>query len=222
MKKITVLIDGFNLYHATHALKDDSLKWTNPRLVVENFIHKTEEVIHRIVFFTAFPHHTPKEVQARYLAYTAALRHYGVEVVEGKFKKKIITFKKGGQNYTRTTHEEKETDVNLALAILEDAYEKASDKILVVTNDSDIAPAIRMARKKQPHLPISVITPPLIKTKHANYDLMDACGAVNRNKRGQVYFKTRGIKEQHLRFARMPDTITLADGTIITMPAKYK
>ncbi len=222
MRKTSVFIDGYNLYHAIRELKKPHLKWINPKKVCSFFISDTSEAIGRVKFFTAPPIHKSTEIQARYYNFINALKSYDIEIIEGNFKKKLLTYNHDGQEFTRITHEEKESDVNLSLAILEDAYEKISDRLIVITNDSDIAPAIRLARKKNIHMKISVITPPLGKAKKANYDLADACGNINRNKQGQTYFKTSMIKEFMLVESIMPDVITLRNGTEIFIPKEYK
>ncbi len=224
MKKVSVFIDGYNLYHQVDNLKKPHLKWVNLFTLSQEFAKPVNgfEII-RVKFFTAPPIHKSKEVQKRYSNYIKALVHCGVEIVEGKFKKKLLTYKDGnGKLYTRTANEEKESDVNIALAILEDAFEKTSNKILVITNDSDVSPAIRLALIKNQDLKINVITPPLTKTKRANLDLIDACGDINRNRKGQVFFKTRMISEIHLQNNVLPDKIIIDEKTTITIPAKYK
>src|SRR5262245_21727846 len=45
-----------------------------------------------------------------------------------------------------TSYEEKETDVNIAVALVADAAASASDIGLIVSADSDLCPAIRTAR----------------------------------------------------------------------------
>jgi uncharacterized LabA/DUF88 family protein len=222
MKKVSVFIDGYNLYHAVCRLDKPHLKWVNPRVFCKFFIQQNSESIHRILFFTAPPIHKPDDVQRRYAAFITALKAHDIKIIEGKFKRKLVTYHHQGKEYTRPTHEEKESDVNLSLAILEDAYEKISDKLIVVTNDSDIAPAIRLARKKNQKLRISVVTPPLTSRKKANYDLADACGNINRNRKGQVYFKTPMIQEFMLEQSAMPATITLPDGGSIKIPSEYR
>ncbi|MES2677032.1 MAG: NYN domain-containing protein [Pseudomonadota bacterium] len=224
MKKVSVFIDGYNLYHAINNLKKPHLKWVNLFNLAKQFARPDHgfEII-QIKFFTAPPLHKSIEVQKRYTAYIKALKHCGVAIIEGKFKQKLLTYKDGdGKSFTRISHEEKESDVNIALAILEDAFEKTSDKILVITNDSDISPAIRLARKKNQNLRINVITPPLIKTKRANYDLVDACGDINKDRKGQVYFKTRMITEFHLEESLLPEEIMVNDKTKIVIPDQYK
>lgn len=221
MKKTSIYIDGYNLYHAVHSLQKNYLKWVNLMVLAQEFAQPDNHEIVRCQFFTAFPHHKSINVQQRYSAYVMAVEYYGVQVIEGNFKRKIISYQHNGKSYTRKTHEEKESDVNLSLAILEDAYERISDKIIVITNDSDIAPAIHMARKKNSSLMVNVITPPLIKTKRANYDLLNACGDINKAGK-QVFYHTRMIKEVHLAYNLMPETITLNNGELLHMPKEYK
>lgn len=220
-KQVSVFIDGYNLYHAIVGLKKSYLKWVCPYSICKHYLNAGEE-IKRIVFFTAPPIHKPKDVQMRYKAFVTALQARGVHIVEGCFKKKLVTIHTGGNTYTRPSHEEKETDVNLSLAILEDAYERISDRIIIITNDSDISPAIRMAKLKNPQLMADVISPPLPKNRKPNHDLAFACGKVNRNKNGQVYIKTTVIKEYILEQSIMPEIITLANGELIHMPKEYQ
>ena len=223
MKKISVFIDGYNLYHAINNLKKPHLKWVNLFNLAKEFSRDDNSKIIRIKFFTAPPIHKSLEIQHRYLSYIKALQHFGVKIVEGKFKKKFLTYKdSSGKSFTKISHEEKESDVNLALAILEDAFEKISDKILVITNDSDISPSIRLALKKNFNLKINIITPPLTRTKQANYDLIGACGDINKNKKGQIFFKTRMIKEFHLERNLLPEKIVIDKKNKITIPNEYK
>lgn len=222
MKKVSVFIDGYNLYHAIAALKKPHLKWVNPKSLCKFFVQNNLETIERVKFFTAPPIHKFSDVQSRYNTYINALKLFDIEIIEGKFKKKIISYRHDGKEFTRITHEEKESDVNLSLAILEDAYEKISDRLIVITNDSDIAPAIRLARKKNKNLKITVITPPLAKPKKANYDLADACGNINRNRKGQTYFKAAMISEFILEQNLMPEIITIKNCTKIIIPEAYK
>lgn len=224
MKKVSVFVDGYNLYHAIDNIQKPHLKWINLVGLAQEFAKPINgfEII-RVKFFTAPPIHKSAEVQKTYSDYIKALSHYGVEIIEGKFKRKLVTYKdEKGKSFTRTTHEEKESDVNIALAILEDSFEKISDKLLVITNDSDISPAISLALTKNDQLRINVITPPLTKTKRANYDLLNACGDVNKNKKGQIYFKTRMILEEHLAKNLLPDEIVIDERTKVLIPDKYR
>lgn len=64
-------------------------------------------------------------------------------LILGKYLKKKITCYKCGN--VIHTHEEKETDVRIATQIVADAYQKNCDISIVVSADSDMAPAIELA-----------------------------------------------------------------------------
>src|ERR1700722_12816362 len=85
MKKVNVYIDGFNLYHAIDALKDNRLKWINFRALGQTFI-KPGEILHRVIFFTAILT-WEKEKQQRHKNYIKAQKAVGVEVVESNFRR---------------------------------------------------------------------------------------------------------------------------------------
>ncbi|KHL53914.1 MULTISPECIES: NYN domain-containing protein [Xanthomonas] len=56
--------------------------------------------------------------------------------------------------------EEKQSDVNLALALYDDALHCADlDQLVLVTNDTDIAPALELIKKKKPRLVIGLVIP---------------------------------------------------------------
>jgi len=55
--------------------------------------------------------------------------------------------------------EEKQTDVNLAMAIYRDAAKDLVDQTVVVSNDSDAEPVLRAVREDFPGVRIGVITP---------------------------------------------------------------
>ena len=55
--------------------------------------------------------------------------------------------------------EEKKTDVNLAICMYRDACKNLYDRIILVSNDSDAAPALEAIRQDFPHIMIGVIMP---------------------------------------------------------------
>ena len=95
MKKVSVFIDGYNLYHAIDNLKKPHLKWVNLFGLAKEFalVNCGFEII-KVKFFTAPPLHRSSSAQQKYLTYIAALQHYGVKIVEGKFKQKLLTYKR--------------------------------------------------------------------------------------------------------------------------------
>jgi uncharacterized LabA/DUF88 family protein len=83
---------------------------------------------------------------ARQRTYLAALNAHcpHVVVVLGRYQKKSMRCRQCGSSWN--SYEEKETDVNIAVALVADAAASASDIALIVSADSDLCPAIRTAR----------------------------------------------------------------------------
>ncbi len=81
-----------------------------------------------------------------------------VEVVLGRYQTKKMTCRQCGSAWT--SYEEKETDVNIAVALVADAAASASDVALIVSADSDLCPAIRTARSLNPRRRMIAAFPP--------------------------------------------------------------
>ena len=59
------------------------------------------------------------------------------------------------------THEEKQIDVNMALQILDDAYNDKYDVAFIMSGDSDIVPAIKAVKRKFPDKKFLAVLPRL-------------------------------------------------------------
>lgn len=149
-------IDGFNLYHALRRLDGAHLKWVNLRALMERQTSRSE-TISTIYYFSAYADWLPGP-RSRHEKYVSALSATGVEIILGNFKKKDRYCSHCKQ--TTIGHEEKETDVNIALCMLNEAYKDSYDRAYVVSRDSDLKPAIAMVRSVFPHKEIVVVAPP--------------------------------------------------------------
>lgn len=172
MKIVNAYIDGFNLYHALKNLHDRKYRWLNLRTLISSFL-QTDEQLGTIYYFSAIALHIDPEATGRHRVYIDALKTEGIRFVEGNFKNKTSPINKEireryniPSNVKNPGHEEKESDVNIALHILRDALKHSCDKMLIVTNDTDIAPALRMAKAENPNLELLVLTPPTFKQIH--------------------------------------------------------
>lgn len=84
----------------------------------------------------------------RHLTYIDCLRSSGVAVELAQFKEKVISCPACGRDFKR--HEEKETDVAIAVKLVELFLRDQCDAAVLVTGDSDIAPAARTALRLFP------------------------------------------------------------------------
>ena len=145
-----VYVDGFNLYYG--ALKGTPFKWLDLVSLLEKVLQPRHEIL-KVKYFTARVSGTradPSKPQ-RQDAYLRALRHFRpeVEVYFGHFLshrvRAPLAQPVGDQRTVEIIRtEEKGSDVNLAVHLLNDGWLDAYDCAVVVSNDSDIAEAMRL------------------------------------------------------------------------------
>jgi hypothetical protein len=158
LQRVITFVDGFNLYHAIDRLKRHELKWLDLRALSGVFLNSNFEQLTNVLYFSAYASHMGKSAQNRQKAYVKALELTAVKPILGHFKEKDR--KCPDCKHKWIGHEEKETDVNIALFLLDSAYQNFFDRALVITNDSDLAPAIQMTRKRFPEKRITTVAPP--------------------------------------------------------------
>ena len=139
-----VYIDGFNFYYG--AMKGGPHKWLN----LERFFKllRPHDDLCQIHYFTAMVSGPTLPNQQVYLRALATLPL--VNIVLGNYKAKQITCTLtsctyGGKRRFKTL-EEKRTDVNIAVQMMEDAYEDRCDQIILVSGDSDLVPPVVRVR----------------------------------------------------------------------------
>jgi uncharacterized LabA/DUF88 family protein len=154
------IIDGFNVYHSLVAagvslgLPDErGTKWLDLRSLCESYLPSLgpTATVSEIYYFSALAHYmqaTKPGVAARHQAYIRALKATGIEVEMGHFKKKPVAC----HNCSKTINlrEEKETDVAVGVKLLEVLHYDLADRVVILTGDTDIAPAVRAAKRMHP------------------------------------------------------------------------
>jgi hypothetical protein len=199
-RRVIVYVDGFNLYHALHELHDDSLKWLCLRRLSESIIRGDEE-LRAVKYFSAFATWMP-DAMLRHRAYVEALKCEGVKFIEGNFKKKYLKCKVCSAQYQ--THEEKETDVNIAIHLIQDTFHDLFDRAIIISADTDMASAVRMAKGLSGTKRVDVVCPP------------------GRFARARALSPMFELPKGKIRAARLLDRYTTSDGSVVTVPAKYK
>lgn len=209
-KRVACFVDGFNLYHAiddlsSHRQQRHYLKWLDLWKLTQAFIRPSSEEVTAVHYFSAYAFWKPGPA-ARHRQYVAALTAAGVTVKLGKFKKKDRSCKKCGVEWTG--HEEKESDVNFAVELLNRAWRDEFDRAIIVTADTDIVPVLQMIKRDHPKLELTAAIP---EHRYGNaISLRQACHTSLR------------IKEQHLKMSLFPEHVTdTAGGIVATRPEKY-
>lgn len=204
MSKVFAYIDGFNSYHCLKSAIEsqntnltNKNKWIDYRKLISLFFDKNTD-IDKIMFFSAIPYHAHKDDAAkridkinRHNAFYEILEKYcNIEVVNGRFGKKIVTdtCPNCNQKIKLKKHEEKETDVSLSINILYDALTiKDLDTIVIISSDTDYIPIIKML------FPInSLINKEFSKITNKNYS-------------------AKTIKERHINLSQIPDKVIIDD-----------
>ncbi len=157
-RRVACFIDGLNLYHAISDLCRPELKWTDLKTLSKVFLKSHSEELSQVFYFSAYAEHVSESSQKCQKSYIRALELTGVIPILGHFKKKNRRCPSCTHHWVG--HEEKETDVNIALFLLDLAYQNAYDRALVISNDSDLVPAIKIVRKNFPQKRITTVSPP--------------------------------------------------------------
>jgi 6-hydroxy-3-succinoylpyridine 3-monooxygenase len=206
-KRSIIYIDGFNFYYG--AIKDSESKWLNLQEYFERL--RKDDEIQKIFYFTA---KVSGESQLRQETYFDALGTLPlVKMVFGTYKLKSLRCRvkdcrySGNKSYK--VPEEKGTDVNIALQMLDDAYQRACDRMVLVSGDSDLVPAIKLVKKRHPEIQVTVYVPATDPKRGAARELRGAAD------------KHKTLPGELLKRAHFPDSITLNSGEIIRKPSSW-
>jgi uncharacterized LabA/DUF88 family protein len=212
--RVTAFVDGFNLYHGikemvgaradVYGRSPNHLKWVDLWKLVLAFTKPSQETLAKVYYFSAYAKWLEQPYR-RHMAYVAALKGVGVTVVLGEFKERKHLCKRCQTVYT--SHEEKETDVNLALWLLRDAMTRSFDKAIIVTGDADLKPAVQMVRDHDPGLLVHSLLP---ENRHrAAHDFRKVCHESHKFGIG------------HLERSLLPEVLNAPDGRLILRPPEY-
>lgn len=157
-KRSVIYIDGFNFYYG--ALKNSPYKWLNLQTYFERL--RQDDDVQKIWCFTARVSGASASRQNSYL--DALLTLPKIEIKYGLFKDKtqkcrVIGCSLPASQKKYKVPEEKGTDVNIALQMIDDAYQGLCDRIILVSGDSDLVPAINLVKKRHPRIQVSVYIP---------------------------------------------------------------
>ena len=161
--RTTVYVDGFNLYYG--CLKGTPYKWLDLKSLFEQLLDRSNQ-IEAIKYFTAKIKAKPGKATSpqEQQAYLRALAAHApdVEIILGHFlihnvRMPPVTPPPATVEVVKS--EEKGSDVNLSVHLLNDAWLDRYDCAVIVTNDSDMAEAMRLVKIHHPNKILGVVTP---------------------------------------------------------------
>ena len=215
LMRTTFLIDGFNFYHSIEKL-DKKFRWIDYKRLCSHFL-APGDMMEEIYYFTAIAEWRSPESRQRHKVFIDAVKNQEIRVVLGKFKEKTrkcqsrhkITRTPGkcpGCPQKFTAHEEKATDVNIALYSYKLAHLDTFDKLILVTGDTDLVPAIKMVKTVFPSKRIEMLYP---------------YGRAN-NELSQASDHQSFVKVSHLESFQLPEIITLTSGRRLFRPPTWR
>jgi len=208
--KTIVYVDGYNWYHAIFKHHPE-WKWLNVQSYFDA-VRPHDQII-SIKMFPAWIYHDPdaQERQKRYFDALGTLPR--VKMIYGIFQPRTVTCRSDCKAQY-VIQEEKKTDVNLAVEIIDDAVREACEHMIVVSGDSDIQPAVEWVARNRSAIKLTVLVP-LLPNEY--------------NERRVDYYKTRklavdcaflslkGIKEN-----QFPNFVMLGGGKKAIRPHIWK
>jgi uncharacterized LabA/DUF88 family protein len=151
-------VDGFNLYHGMHTAFGRAFLWLDLEVLARSLL-RADQRLDRVKYFTARVRRTG-DGRFRQVTYLETLTAHCrlLDIVEGRFQEKTCMCFSCRARWT--TYEEKESDVSLAVSLVEDAALDRFDHALIISADSDLCPAIRAVRRVRPGSRVVAVFPP--------------------------------------------------------------
>lgn len=196
-------VDGFNLYHSLKGNPQyHRFLWIDLKKLAERFMKK-EDTLAGIYYFSALATWKPDSVK-RHKIFLSALNTRNVKIVLGEFKTKERYC-----HYCKSSihnREEKQTDVNIAIYLLEKALKKHYDTAFILSADTDLVPAILSVKRNFPEKRIGILFP------------------INRwaEELKVVCHFWRKIEKKDLSQSQLPEQLILPAGKILNRPPAWR
>jgi hypothetical protein len=211
-KRVCFIVDGFNLYHSLREVEHQqggSYHWLDLPGLCGAYLPLIGggAVLGSIYYFSALATHRSSGTVARHQIFIEALQARGVTIGLGNFKTKDLyqTCPACGRHVHFKRHEEKETDVNIAVKLVEVAADGSCDAVMVITGDTDLVPAVAAARRLQPQVDVYMLFP----TNRSNL-AFDGVATGTFKIAGKQYAKHQ-----------LPDPVVTAAGRAIRKPSAW-
>lgn len=201
--RVTFYIDGFNFYNG---LKDSirnnaywkKYYWIDFVALANQFLDASHELV-CVKYFTADPLDSGKQQrQAALFKANKILNGDKLKIIKGKYYRKDVTCNAHCRQVFQIP-EEKRTDVNISVEMMEDCALNKTDILILVSADSDLVPPIEFIKRNFQDKKIKVYFPP----NRTSFDL-----------RNTVSNKVVYLLNNKMKFEKsvMPNIVT--DGTL--------
>jgi len=191
-ERVIAYIDGYNLYYGLREEDLASSRWLDLRGLSESLLWPEQRLV-LVRYFTTRVKNDPGAARRQSIYIDALRARGGIEIDFGFFSSKTTACKGCGRRWSKSV--EKKTDANIAVRLLNDAYDNRFDMALVISGDGDLSPAIEAVRYRNPEKRVLVATPP----RRWSNPLKASASAVTR------------ISPSKIRANRLPETVVTGD-----------
>jgi hypothetical protein len=203
LTRAALYVDGFNLYHAINDLRQPCLKWLNLWALGALLIPQRTERLVKVAWCTAVSTKDHNKL-IRHRQYIRALKASNVTILVGHFADEQRHCRSCGNSWTAPV--EKQGDVNLALALLDDACRDIYDHAYLLTADSDQAGTARLFRERYVQKRLTSVSPP---GRSHSKEILSHCHA------------KIAVSATHLERALFPKAIIQNGAVVAIRPSEY-
>jgi len=202
--RVAVYIDGFNLYFGIRASGLGRYLWLD-LCAFSNSLLKPSQKLVAVKYFTAriSRPESKRQRQNTYLDALGTLKADLFSIAYGNFQQNPAICQECGVQ--SDVPNEKQTDVNIAVAMLTDAFKDRFDVALLVSADSDLCPVVSSIRALFPKKRVVVAFPP----GRASKELAGIASAFS-------------IGRAKLSQSQFPDVMRLSSGFELKKPAHWE
>jgi uncharacterized LabA/DUF88 family protein len=216
MQRVTFYVDGFNFYYALRASKKVdkvwlSYYWIDFVKLFSQFLGP-DQILEKVIYFSASQLSADKSSrQGTLFNANKLINGDKFEIVRGKYISKPLVCPACHYSYNKP--EEKRTDVNISVRMLEDCFLDKTDILALVSADSDLLPPLESIANLHKEKNLRVYFPP-------GYYCNDLNTFVARRKKKVILLKSN---ENKFRNSIMPDVVKSEDNSkSYTIPSKWK
>lgn len=203
MARVSVFIDGFNLYYGLRDKHGRKYLWLDLAGVSRRLLRPGQTLV-GVHYFTAAVRNDPAS-QRNQRIYLDALRATGgVDITLGRYQEKRVNCHGCGNSWR--TYEEKETDVNIAVALVAGGVRDEFDTAILLSADSDLCPGVRTLKGLRPDKRVVAVFPP----KRRSDDLRRAVDA------------SFTLGDAILRQSLLPEVVTGQSGASYRRPQRWR
>ncbi len=206
-RRVIFYIDGFNCYFG---LKDSNWKgyyWLDYPKLTKRLAQKLDnsELIATKYFTSRIK--SPEDKRIRQKEYLEVLQMRGnIQTYFGDYKEGQYTCSNPNCARPNFIQNEKQTDVNIAVQMMVDAYEDSFDVAVLISGDSDLVPPIKEIKRLFPNKQIMACFPPKRYSKE-----------IRNVSNGELH-----IKEADFKNNQLPNEILRGDGYVYKRPDYWK